>query len=82
MAIYKNGEIYRGDTVMTKEKASNTDSALLSDAEINTYIEDYIVDATKLQVLLKVIKTINRVSIMTDYNKIDLVNQILKDQGV
>lgn len=79
MAIYKNGEIYKGDT----EKApDNSVGALLtSDAKLNRSIEDYITLATKAATLLDVI---NRVAFseMYDSEKVKVIKTITKEEDV
>lgn len=52
MAIYKNGEIYKGDQI-EKVPDNSAASLITSDTKLNKSIEDYIILATKAQTLLE-----------------------------
>jgi len=54
---------------------------ILSDAQINKAIEDYITLATKCEVLLEVICRVANIYTLDDADKAKVIREIVKDYG-
>ena len=78
MAIYKNGELNAGH----KETPDvGVVAPILSDAQVNKAIEDYITLATKCEVLLESIYRVANIYTLEDADKTKVIREIVKDYG-
>ena len=78
MAIYRNGELNTGH----KETPDiGVAAPILSDAQINKHIEDYITLATKCEALLEAIYRVSNIYSLSDEDKTRVVKEIVKDYG-
>ena len=78
MAIYKNGELSAGHK---ETPDSGVAAPILSDAQINKHIEDYITLATKCEVLLESIYRVANIYTLEDADKTKVIREIVKDYG-
>jgi hypothetical protein len=78
MAIYKNGELNAGHR---ETPDAGVAAPILSDAQINKHIEDYITLATKCEVLLEAIYRITNIYSLEDNDKTKVIREIVKDYG-
>lgn len=78
MAIYRNGELNVGHK---ETPDSGVAAPILSDAQINKHIEDYITLATKCEVLLEAIYRIANIYSLEDNDKTKVIREIVKDYG-
>lgn len=78
MAIYKNGELSAGHRETPDVGVA---APILSDAQINKAIEDYITLATKCEVLLEAIYRVANIYTLDDADKAKVIREIVKDYG-
>ncbi len=78
MAIYKNGELNAG---YKETSDAGVAAPILSDAQINKAIEDYITLATKCEVLLEAIYRVANIYTLDDADKAKVIREIVKDYG-
>lgn len=76
MAIYKNGELAR---VEKPEVKASPPAPVLSDAEMNKAVEDYISCAAKAVALLEAIYKISNTYGIDDTSKIKICKEICSD---
>ena len=78
MAIYKNGELSVGHR---ETPDAGVAAPILSDAQINKHIEDYITLATNCEALLEAIYRVSNIYSLSDEDKTRVVKEIVKDYG-
>ena len=79
MAIYKNGELSKGNNIVAK---ANPPAPILSDVEINKAVEDYISCAAKAVALLEAIYKVSNTYGIDDASKVRICKEICSDYKV
>jgi len=78
MAIYKNGEL---SAEHKKTPDIGVAAPILSDAQVNKAIEDYITLSAKCVALLEAIYRVSNIYSLSDEDKTRVVKEIVKDYG-
>lgn len=78
MAVFKNGEIYKGDVLIKKTPDSISDEMMMSDASINSDLYNLITMYVRNQIIKNVIEIIVSDEEIYDSFKIKLINKISK----
>lgn len=78
MAIFKNGEIYKGDVLIKKTPDGISDEMMMSDASINSDIYDLITMYVRNQTIKSVIEIIISEEEVYASDKMKLIEKISK----
>lgn len=78
MAIFKNGEIYKGDVLIKKTPDGISDEMMMSDASINSDIYDLITMYVRNQTIKNVIEIIISEEEVYASDKMKLIEKISK----
>lgn len=78
MAVYKNGEIYKGDVLIKKTPDGISDEMMMSDASINSDIYDLITMYVRNQTIKSVIEIIISEEEVYASDKMKLIDKISK----
>lgn len=78
MAIFKNGEIYKGDVLIKKTPDGISDEMMMSDASINSDIYDLITMYVRNQTIKNVIEIIISEEEVYASDKMKLIDKISK----
>lgn len=78
MAVFKNGEIYKGDVLIKKTPDGISDEMMMSDASINSDIYDLITMYVRNQTIKNVIEIIISEEEVYASDKMKLIDKISK----
>lgn len=78
MAVFKNGEIYKGDVLIKKTPDGISDEMMMSDASINSDIYDLITMYVRNQTIKNIIEIIISEEEVYESDKMKLIDKISK----
>jgi hypothetical protein len=78
MAVFKNGEIYKGDVLIKKTPDGISDEMMMSDASINSDLYNLITMYVRNQTIKNVIEIIISEEEVYESDKMKLIDKISK----
>lgn len=78
MAVFKNGEIYKGDVLIKKTPDGISDEMMMSDASINSDIYNLITMYVRNQTIKNIIEIIISEEEVYESDKMKLIDKISK----